>query len=185
MWKADEERQSTDDRFMKQDGHNPASLTQCINRRRKESASVSTPALAFTGRASNPLDHCERFQITWSSPFPVLLTLHSCPCTHAIDLQPQDHPRLSRQVTRLLDDNNNATARPAFRDIAQARLVAFACHEEIAGRCFSPACAPARVAGRSVAEHRKPSDRKSHTRDWPWRPRSGRSPSPGSRSPCE
>ena len=33
--------------------------------------------LAFTGRASNPLDHCERFQITWSSPFPVLLTLDS------------------------------------------------------------------------------------------------------------
>jgi MarR family len=26
-------------------------------------------------RASNPLDHYERFQITWSSPFPVLLTL--------------------------------------------------------------------------------------------------------------
>lgn len=25
--------------------------------------------LAFTGRASNPLDHYERFQITWSSPF--------------------------------------------------------------------------------------------------------------------
>jgi len=34
--------------------------------------------LAFTGRASNPLDHYERFQITWSSPFPVLLTLDSC-----------------------------------------------------------------------------------------------------------
>jgi hypothetical protein len=33
--------------------------------------------LAFTGRASNPLDHCERFQITWSSPFPVLLTLRT------------------------------------------------------------------------------------------------------------
>jgi hypothetical protein len=33
--------------------------------------------LAFTGRASNPLDHYERFQITWSSPFPVLLTLLS------------------------------------------------------------------------------------------------------------
>ena len=33
--------------------------------------------LAFTGRASNPLDHYERFQITWSSPFPVLLTLDS------------------------------------------------------------------------------------------------------------
>jgi hypothetical protein len=31
--------------------------------------------LAFTGRVSNPLDHYERFQITWSSPFPVLLTL--------------------------------------------------------------------------------------------------------------
>jgi hypothetical protein len=31
--------------------------------------------LAFTGRASNPLDHYERFPITWSSPFPVLLTL--------------------------------------------------------------------------------------------------------------
>ena len=30
---------------------------------------------AFTGRASNPLDHYERFQFTWSSPFPVLLTL--------------------------------------------------------------------------------------------------------------
>jgi len=27
---------------------------------------------------SNPLDHYERFQITWSSPFPVLLTLDSC-----------------------------------------------------------------------------------------------------------
>jgi hypothetical protein len=35
--------------------------------------------LAFTGRVSNPLDHCERFQITWSSPFPVLLTLHGLP----------------------------------------------------------------------------------------------------------
>ena len=34
--------------------------------------------LAFTGRASNPLDHCERFQITCSSPFPVLLTLRTC-----------------------------------------------------------------------------------------------------------
>ena len=34
--------------------------------------------LAFTGRVSNPLDHYERFQITWSSPFPVLLTLDSC-----------------------------------------------------------------------------------------------------------
>src|ERR1700738_5555312 len=33
--------------------------------------------LAFTGRVSNPLDHYERFQITWSSPFPVLLTLDS------------------------------------------------------------------------------------------------------------
>jgi hypothetical protein len=31
--------------------------------------------LAFTGRASNPLDHYERFQITWSSPSPVLLAL--------------------------------------------------------------------------------------------------------------
>jgi len=31
--------------------------------------------LAFAGRASNPLDHYERFQFTWSSPFPVLLTL--------------------------------------------------------------------------------------------------------------
>jgi hypothetical protein len=31
--------------------------------------------LAFTGRASNPLDHYERFQFTWSSPSPVLLTL--------------------------------------------------------------------------------------------------------------
>ena len=52
--------------------------------------------LAFTGRASNPLDHCERFQITWSSPFPVLLTLHSCPCTGAIDLQPQSGNTLDR-----------------------------------------------------------------------------------------
>src|SRR6266849_707416 len=34
--------------------------------------------LAFTVRVSNPLDHYERFQITWSSPFPVLLTLDSC-----------------------------------------------------------------------------------------------------------
>jgi hypothetical protein len=33
--------------------------------------------LAFTGRASNPLDHYERFLITWSSPSPVLLTLHA------------------------------------------------------------------------------------------------------------
>ena len=31
--------------------------------------------LAFTGRAPNPLDHYERFQITWSSPSPVLLAL--------------------------------------------------------------------------------------------------------------
>src|SRR5215470_8666377 len=31
--------------------------------------------LAFTGRVSNPLDHYERFPITWSSPSPVLLTL--------------------------------------------------------------------------------------------------------------
>ena len=35
--------------------------------------------LAFTGRASNPLDHYERFQFTWSSPFPVLLTLLTLP----------------------------------------------------------------------------------------------------------
>jgi hypothetical protein len=49
---------------------------------------------------------------------------HSCPFRAAIDLQPQDHPRLFRQVTRLLDDNN-ATARPAFRDIALARVIAF------------------------------------------------------------
>ena len=34
--------------------------------------------LAFTERVSNPLDNYERFQITWSSPFPVLLTLDSC-----------------------------------------------------------------------------------------------------------
>jgi hypothetical protein len=33
--------------------------------------------LAFTMRGSNPLDRYERFPITWSSPFPVLLTLHS------------------------------------------------------------------------------------------------------------
>jgi hypothetical protein len=31
--------------------------------------------LAFTGRASNPLDHYEGFQIRWSFPLPVLLTL--------------------------------------------------------------------------------------------------------------
>jgi hypothetical protein len=31
--------------------------------------------LDFTERVSNPLDHYERFPITWSSPFPVLLTL--------------------------------------------------------------------------------------------------------------
>src|SRR5215468_7503810 len=31
--------------------------------------------LAFTGRESNPLDHCERFQIMRSSSSPVLLTL--------------------------------------------------------------------------------------------------------------
>jgi hypothetical protein len=48
----------------------------------------------------------------------------------------QDHPRLFRQLT-LPHDDNNAKARPAFRDIAQARLVAFAYHEETAGRCPS------------------------------------------------
>jgi hypothetical protein len=62
---------------------------------------------------------------------------HSCPSADAIDLQPQDHPRLFCQVTRLLDDNI-ATARPVFRDIAQARLIAFACHEETTGRCPFP-----------------------------------------------
>jgi hypothetical protein len=31
--------------------------------------------LAFTGRVSNPLDHYEGFQIKWSFPLPVLLTL--------------------------------------------------------------------------------------------------------------
>src|SRR5215475_385836 len=31
--------------------------------------------LAFAGRASNPLDHYGRVQLTWSSPSPVLLTL--------------------------------------------------------------------------------------------------------------
>src|SRR5262249_13051030 len=35
--------------------------------------------LAFTGKVSNPLDHYERFPITWSSPFPVILTLPSSP----------------------------------------------------------------------------------------------------------
>ena len=39
--------------------------------------------LAFTGRGSNPLDHCERFPITWSSPFPVLLTLRTFQTTTA------------------------------------------------------------------------------------------------------
>ena len=39
--------------------------------------------LAFTGRASNPLDHYERFQFTWSSPFPVLLTLLTFQCASA------------------------------------------------------------------------------------------------------
>ena len=33
--------------------------------------------LAFTMRGSNPLDRYERFPITWSSPFPVILTLPS------------------------------------------------------------------------------------------------------------
>src|SRR5262249_50675316 len=33
--------------------------------------------LAFTGRESNPLDHCERFQIIRSSSSPVLLVASS------------------------------------------------------------------------------------------------------------
>jgi hypothetical protein len=40
-------------------------------------------------------------------------------------------------LTRLVDDNI-ATARPVFRDMVQARLVAFACHEETTGRCPFP-----------------------------------------------
>ena len=45
----------------------------------------SLPAgwLAFAGRESNPLDRDERFQFTWSSPFPgLILTLHP-PLPHA------------------------------------------------------------------------------------------------------
>jgi hypothetical protein len=35
--------------------------------------------LAFAGRVSNPLDHSERFQFTWSSSSPGILTLSICP----------------------------------------------------------------------------------------------------------
>src|SRR5215831_15915741 len=44
---------------------------------RDSHARLSSGWLAFTGRVSNPLDHYERFPITWSSPFPVILTLPS------------------------------------------------------------------------------------------------------------
>src|ERR1700730_595775 len=47
------------------------------------------------------------------------------------------------------------------------------------------ACAPAQVAEHGVAERCLSFDRKSYTRDWPRRPQSGHSPSPGSRPPCE
>src|ERR1700730_2569877 len=41
----------------------------------------SLPAgwLAFTGRESNPLDHSERFQITFSSPLPGLILTQRSP----------------------------------------------------------------------------------------------------------
>ena len=41
----------------------------------------SLPAgwLAFTGRESNPLDHDERFQITFSSPLPGLILTQRSP----------------------------------------------------------------------------------------------------------
>jgi len=35
--------------------------------------------LAFAGRVSNPLDHSERFQFTWSSSSPGILTLSISP----------------------------------------------------------------------------------------------------------
>ena len=35
--------------------------------------------LAFAGRVSNPPDHSERFQFTWSSSSPGILTLSICP----------------------------------------------------------------------------------------------------------
>ena len=53
--------------------------------------------LAFTGRASNPLDHYERFQITWSSPFPVLLTLDSCRVGRMLTTAGSGHKRTCAQ----------------------------------------------------------------------------------------
>src|SRR5260221_12628947 len=69
-------------------------------------ARLASGWLAFTGRASNPLDHYERFQITWSSPFPVLLTLDSCRSSRMTATaesgqeRPSGAPVSARPVTR-------------------------------------------------------------------------------------
>src|SRR5215467_12750633 len=55
--------------------------------------------LAFTGRVSNPLDHYERFPITWSSPSPVLLTLPRFLTTYCVCLELRPLP--STGVTQL------------------------------------------------------------------------------------
>jgi hypothetical protein len=63
--------------------------------------------LAFAGRASNPLDHYERFQITWSSPSPVLLTLPVC-VLHSAGLRCQAGPssaRVTSEICRVFSDS--------------------------------------------------------------------------------
>src|SRR5215831_17649085 len=56
--------------------------------------------LAFTGRVSNRLDHYERFQITWSSTFPVLLTLDSCRARRMPATAESGHIRTARNGNR-------------------------------------------------------------------------------------
>jgi hypothetical protein len=55
----------------------PALLRFALRVAARAQGSLPAGWLAFTGSASNPLDHYERFLITWSSPSPVLLTLHA------------------------------------------------------------------------------------------------------------
>src|SRR6516162_7018615 len=53
----------------------PTLRTSCCHSR----ARLASGWLAFAGRASNPLDHSERFQFTWSSSSPGILTLSFFP----------------------------------------------------------------------------------------------------------
>jgi hypothetical protein len=73
--------------------------------------------LAFTGRASNPLDHYERFQITWSSPFPVLLTLLSY---SSADPEHQIVPHPGRTPSPLRPGLSFRYTHPTLEDMANA-----------------------------------------------------------------